>query len=243
MAPPMFQWRDAAPDADSWQIEVSFADGSAALHVSSKGEPMRIGADRSARRFRHQQAARADAGAGGCAYLDSRRRNLGRHRASSVGAPPRSPSRGFADGAAPVSGGSMELQHLERSGGRADLLSRRAADALGDGEGRHQAAGPSAIPLIAWRLRDIAETSSRVVLTDMHTCANCHSFSADGKTMGMDLDGPQNDKGLYALVPVSQANDDSQPGHDLLDLVPDGDRAARSASASCRRSRPMAGMW
>ena len=37
----------------------------------------------------------------------------------------------------------------------------------------------------------------------LHTCANCHSFSADGKTMGMDVDGPQNDKGLYALVPVA----------------------------------------
>src|ERR1017187_8790319 len=34
----------------------------------------------------------------------------------------------------------------------------------------------------------------------MHTCANCHSFSRDGKTMGLDMDGPQNDKGLYALV-------------------------------------------
>jgi Flp pilus assembly protein TadD len=36
----------------------------------------------------------------------------------------------------------------------------------------------------------------------MHTCANCHSFSADGKTLGIDLDGPQNDKGLYALVDI-----------------------------------------
>ena len=34
------------------------------------------------------------------------------------------------------------------------------------------------------------------------TCANCHSFSTDGKTMGLDVDGPQNDKGLYAIVPL-----------------------------------------
>ena len=39
----------------------------------------------------------------------------------------------------------------------------------------------------------------------MHTCANCHSFSGDGKTLGMDLDGPANDKSLYTLVPVQQA--------------------------------------
>jgi TPR repeat protein len=36
----------------------------------------------------------------------------------------------------------------------------------------------------------------------MPTCANCHSFSADGKTMGIDVDGPRNDKGLYAIVPI-----------------------------------------
>jgi tetratricopeptide (TPR) repeat protein len=61
---------------------------------------------------------------------------------------------------------------------------------------------PAAIPLIQWRLRDIGKTQSRVVLKNMPTCANCHSFSRDGRTMGMDMDGPANDKGLYAVVPV-----------------------------------------
>ena len=58
------------------------------------------------------------------------------------------------------------------------------------------------MPLIAWRLRNVAEDRSRVLMEGIHTCANCHSFSADGKTMGMDIDGPQNDKGLYAILPV-----------------------------------------
>ena len=35
----------------------------------------------------------------------------------------------------------------------------------------------------------------------MPTCANCHSFSADGKTLGMDVDGPDGDKGAYAIGP------------------------------------------
>ena len=60
------------------------------------------------------------------------------------------------------------------------------------------------LPLIAWRLRNIGEPSSRLLLTGMYTCANCHSFSRDGKTMGMDLDGPQNDKGMYTLLPIRQ---------------------------------------
>ena len=59
MAPPTFQWRDTAPNADSWQVEVNFADGSAPLLVSSKGELDAHRRNRPARRFRHQQAARA----------------------------------------------------------------------------------------------------------------------------------------------------------------------------------------
>ena len=58
------------------------------------------------------------------------------------------------------------------------------------------------MPLIGWRLRNIGESRSRLLLTGMYTCANCHSFSLDGTTMGMDLDGPRNDKGMYTLMPV-----------------------------------------
>jgi tetratricopeptide (TPR) repeat protein len=61
---------------------------------------------------------------------------------------------------------------------------------------------PSALPLIAWRLRNVAERRSRLLIEGLHTCANCHSFSLDGKTLGMDVDGPSNDKGLYALTAV-----------------------------------------
>ncbi len=60
----------------------------------------------------------------------------------------------------------------------------------------------SAVRLIRWRLRDVSQTESRIVMEGLHTCANCHSFSRDGKTMGLDVDGPQNDKGLYAILPV-----------------------------------------
>ena len=43
MAAPTFLWRDAAAGAVSWQIDVSFADGSAAIHAAAKGERMHIG--------------------------------------------------------------------------------------------------------------------------------------------------------------------------------------------------------
>lgn len=63
---------------------------------------------------------------------------------------------------------------------------------------------PTAIPLIKWRIRSIGESESHVVMQNVPTCANCHSFSRDGKVMGLDMDGPRNDKGLYALVPVTR---------------------------------------
>jgi len=59
---------------------------------------------------------------------------------------------------------------------------------------------PDAVPLITWRLRDLREPKSRVVLKSMPTCGNCHSFSRDGRVLGMDLDGPSGDKGTYGLV-------------------------------------------
>ncbi|MBI4893600.1 MAG: PD40 domain-containing protein, partial [Acidobacteria bacterium] len=60
-----------------------------------------------------------------------------------------------------------------------------------------------ALRLVKWRLRDISKPESRVVMERMPVCANCHSFSADGATMGMDLDGLQNNKGQYFRAPLA----------------------------------------
>ena len=60
----------------------------------------------------------------------------------------------------------------------------------------------SVLPKIKWRLRYVSDTESKTVMTGLPTCANCHSVSRDGKTLGIDVDGPQNDKGLYALIPI-----------------------------------------
>ncbi|HYW79856.1 MAG TPA: tetratricopeptide repeat protein, partial [Thermoguttaceae bacterium] len=58
--------------------------------------------------------------------------------------------------------------------------------------------------LVRWRLRDVSLEQSRVVMQDMPTCANCHSFSQDGQTLAIDVDGPQGDKGAYAIVPIEK---------------------------------------
>jgi tetratricopeptide (TPR) repeat protein len=62
----------------------------------------------------------------------------------------------------------------------------------------------NALPLIKWRLRDISRPESKIIMQGLPTCANCHSFSADGKRIGMDMDGPQGDKGAYALLEIKK---------------------------------------
>ena len=57
--------------------------------------------------------------------------------------------------------------------------------------------------LIRWRFGSVAQkTRPPVVLDNLPVCGNCHSFSADGTVLGMDVDYA-NDKGSYAIVPVS----------------------------------------
>lgn len=56
--------------------------------------------------------------------------------------------------------------------------------------------------LIRWRLGSISsEDEPRTVLDRMFNCANCHSFTADGKTLAMDLDYGR-DKGSYAIATI-----------------------------------------
>lgn len=73
------------------------------------------------------------------------------------------------------------------------------------GPGAIQPLPPSALPLIQWKLREISQPRSHTVMANLPTCANCHSFSRDGRTLGLDMDGPRNDKGLYALVSISKS--------------------------------------
>ena len=44
MVAPTFLWRDAEASARSWRIDVSFADRRKAIHLTSQGEGMKIGA-------------------------------------------------------------------------------------------------------------------------------------------------------------------------------------------------------
>ncbi|UCC15205.1 MAG: tetratricopeptide repeat protein, partial [Gammaproteobacteria bacterium] len=57
---------------------------------------------------------------------------------------------------------------------------------------------------IRWRFGSVDSVEQPpVVLEDLPVCGNCHSFSGDGGVMGLDVDYG-NDKGGYAILPVSQ---------------------------------------
>ena len=57
---------------------------------------------------------------------------------------------------------------------------------------------------IRWRFGAIAgEQQPPTVLENLPVCGNCHSFSSDGKTLGMDVDYA-NDKGAYAVTAVAR---------------------------------------
>jgi len=59
-------------------------------------------------------------------------------------------------------------------------------------------------PKIHWRLGFASSREEpRTVLEGLYTCANCHSFSADGRTLAMDLDY-SGDKGSYAIAEIGR---------------------------------------
>ncbi len=57
---------------------------------------------------------------------------------------------------------------------------------------------------IRWRFGPISSREPpRIVLEKLPVCGNCHSFSADGSVLGMDVDYA-NDKGSYAIATVGE---------------------------------------
>jgi tetratricopeptide (TPR) repeat protein len=58
---------------------------------------------------------------------------------------------------------------------------------------------------IRWRFGVISsEQTPPIVLQNLPVCGNCHSFSADGAVLGMDIDYA-NDKGSYAIAPIQES--------------------------------------
>jgi Flp pilus assembly protein TadD len=203
ITPPNFLWHDPAETANRWVVEVSFAGNSDRIRIEASGDHLERGKlDPEAGpgiELTPEQAAtrtwRPDV-----ATWDKIKRLSAKSPATIV-------ISGFAAGDSnrPVSTGKVTFStSLDPVG--APIFYRDVPLLLPapDEKGPIAPLPRYAIPMIKWQVRNIGETESHTVMGNMPTCANCHSFSADGKTLGLDLDGPRNDKGLYALVPVEK---------------------------------------
>lgn len=203
--PPVFEWRDMSKTARTWRIAISFADGLPGIATVSRGPRPRVG----------------EIDPDCVADTNEPPRLSARQLAAHTWTPDKvtwetikaRSKRGAAtvvitgiDGAAPgveVSRGSVRMRTSVDPVG-APIFYRDVPLMPSElKKGVIKPLSAAAVPLIMWRVRNVGETSGRVVMENVPVCANCHSFSADGKTMGMDFDGLRNNKGRYMMVPVA----------------------------------------
>ncbi len=209
IAPPQFAWRDNNTSSTKWRIEIVFADRGRAIKVWSNGEKMRVGElDTTLAGYvppvltpeqQQMHTWRPD------------EKTWAEIKKHSVGAPATVTISGFAGekDRAPASHAQAVLQtSKDRVGAPIFFRDVPLIPPAPETEQRGviKPLPDSVLPKIKWELRYINETHSRVMMTNLPTCGNCHSFSRDGKTMGIDVDGPANDKGLYALVPLKKVS-------------------------------------
>jgi hypothetical protein len=198
---PMFLWHDAAGAAKRWVVEISFGTAAGAIRIDCPGEYLQMG--------------EIDAKAGPAGELTPEQASTrtwrpdaatwARIKQLSAKRPATIIIRGVEGDGATVSSGEVTISTSHDPVG-APVFYRDVPLMLPspDQKGPITPLPQEALPLIKWRIRNIAESESRVVMQNLPTCANCHSFSRDGKVFGLDMDGPRNDKGLYALVAVAR---------------------------------------
>ncbi len=205
LSPIAFRWRDTSAGAAWWRVEIEFADGSAPVVVTTQGDRLRVGEiDRMCvSEMNELPVLTPEESAGHIWRPDAdtweaiKRHSREQDAAIAI--------TGFTDRASrrPVSvGRSMFRTSADAVG--APIFYRDVPLIPSQANGQLGILPKDALKYVKWRLRDIAETRSRIEMENLPTCANCHSFSADGRTIGIDVDGPMNDKSLYAAVPLRQ---------------------------------------
>ena len=204
MVAPRFLWHDPAPEAGRWVVDVALDGGRTRLTFLTDGptpptgevDPRALGTTNEVYRPTPYQASARSWQPSDAEWAGIR--------------------AGSADQAAVVTFVGLPAGDADRVLSRGGVTIRISRDPVGaplfyrdvplmpsrTEKNLIKPLADQALPLIAWRLRDVSRRDSRVVLRDMPTCANCHSFSADGKTLAMDIDGPDGDKGAYAIAPI-----------------------------------------
>ncbi len=204
IAPPLFLWRDTS-GAVFWRIDIRLPGGKPPIQAISEGKPMRIGPIDQDCVADSNQPPRLTPKEAAAKTWRPDSATWGQIKKGSVDRPATVVIRGYKAREGPVVSQSSVTIHTSRHPVGAGIFYRDVPLMPAQTEkGVIQPLAPYALRLVKWRLRNIGETESRVVMERMPVCANCHSFSADGKTLGMDLDGLQNNKGQYFRVKVAE---------------------------------------
>ena len=203
--PPQFAWRDGNSAATIWRIEVVFATDRRPIQVWAAGEKMRLGPlDETLQGYvpptlTPEQAADHTWRPDGETWEEIKK--------YSVAGPAKVIITGYINrqAAEPISRAEATISTAKEPVG-APIFYRDVPlippNPETEQRGVIKPLPDSVLPKIRWDLRYVSQAQGKVVMTNLPTCGNCHSFSSDGKTLGIDVDGPANDKGLYAMVPI-----------------------------------------
>jgi len=206
---PTFQWRDADASATAWRIDIAFAENGHKIQLWSQGEKMKLRElDTSIEGYvmptltPEQQAAHT---------WKPDPKVWAEIKKHSVKGPATVTITGFrgTNTGDPVSSGQVNIQTSKDPVGAPIFYRDVPLIPTPADQGERGVIKPlpdSVLPKIKWRLRYVSGTENKVVMDGLPTCANCHSIARDGKTLGIDVDGPQNDKGLYGLIPIHKVS-------------------------------------
>ncbi len=207
--PPQFAWRDDNPAATIWRVEIVFGEKARPIAAWSNGEKMQLGPVDDTLVGYVPPTLTSEQAAAHTWRPDAKTwEEIKKHSVNQ-------PATVF------ISGFASQMSRDAISHSQAAITTSK--DPVGapifyrdvplippnpetEQRGVIKPLPDSVLPKIKWELRYINQPQSKVMMTNLPTCGNCHSFSRDGKTMGIDVDGPANDKGLYALVPVKKVS-------------------------------------
>jgi hypothetical protein len=205
MIPPTFLWHEPTEQADTWLIDVAFGLGSDRIYVLSPGNPPPAG------KIDPESLASTNEVYTPTQYQASAKSWTPNDE---VWAAIKQRSAGLAATVTIFGFCSSDPRQILSGGGMKIVTSRDPVGApifyrdvplvpFENSDGVIRPLGDLAARTVTWRLRDISKPQSRLLLSEMPTCLNCHSFAADGRTLGIDFDGLNRDKGGYALTSIA----------------------------------------
>jgi Tfp pilus assembly protein PilF len=204
MTAPAFQFRDTARSNTAWRVEIEFGDGAPGIRQDASVEWMKVGEIDYRATSETNELPKLSAQQAGARVWRPDRATWEIIKKRSVAQPATIRFVGFSsvEPGRAVSAGKVTIRTAREPVGAPVFFRDVPLMPAQLERGVIKPLPKPALPLVAWRLRYVSEEKSRLLVDNLPTCMNCHSFSRDGKTLGLDVDGPQNDKGLYALTPI-----------------------------------------